>query len=97
MMVNVPVPLTPEEQSALLAQARAQGLTLDTLLRKAVLQSISPGPEIKLQAQQQLCPEDFDRAFEEIADMLPEGIPAVLDEALSRESIYTREDEWNRR
>jgi hypothetical protein len=46
---------------------------------------------------EQMTPEDIDKAFEEIADMIPENIPPIPDEILSRESIYTREDEWNRR
>lgn len=53
--------------------------------------------ELPLKVTPQLSPEEFDKALEEIADMIPEGIPPLSDEALSRESIYTREDEWNRR
>ena len=43
-----------------------------------------------------LTPEDVDQGLEEAADLIPEGIPPLSDEAMSRESIYTREDEWNR-
>ena len=39
--------------------------------------------------------EELDRALEEVADLIPSGIQSPPDEALSRESIYTREDEWN--
>jgi hypothetical protein len=39
----------------------------------------------------------FAKAFEEIADMIPDDIPALSEEGLSREGIYTREDEWNHR
>ena len=38
---------------------------------------------------------DTRRALDEAADILPEGIPPLSDEAMSRESIYTREDDWN--
>jgi hypothetical protein len=41
MTVTVPVPLTEEEQSALSAQAEAEGVSVDSLLRKAVLQVIA--------------------------------------------------------
>jgi hypothetical protein len=37
---------------------------------------------------------DLERAFEELADLIPEHVPAIPDEALGRESIYTREDKW---
>ena len=92
MTVTVPVPMTQEEQSALFAQAKAQGVTVDSLLRKAVLQIIAAAPGVA--PLQPLSPEEFEKAFEEIADMIPEGVPPIPDEALSRESIYTREDEW---
>lgn len=95
-MTTVPVPLTSEEEAALIAHAKAQGVSVDSLLRKAVLQIITASPETKPQLPPQLTAEEFDKAFEEIADMIPEGIPPLSDEALSRGSIYTREDEWNR-
>lgn len=92
MMEKIPVPLTREEQAALEEQAKAQRVPLETLLRKAVL-------EIIIAAQQpperrQLSAEEFDRALEELADAIPASVPPLSDEALSRESIYTREDEW---
>ena len=93
-MTKVPVSLTPEEKAALVAQAKAQGVSVDSLLRKAILQFISASAETT-QPRPQLTEEEFDRAFDEIADTIPEGIPPLSDEALSRESIYTREDEWN--
>lgn len=40
--------------------------------------------------------EELDRALEEAADLIPEGVPPLSDDAMSRESIYTREDDWNR-
>ncbi len=92
MSLIVPVPLTPQEQAALEAQAKAQGVSVDSLLRKAVLQVLSSQEH----GQPPLTVEEFDRTFEEIADMIPDGTPALPDHALSRESIYTREDEWNR-
>lgn len=92
MSLTIPVPLTAEEQAALEAQAKALGTSVDSLLRKAVLQAISS----EQGGKQPLTATEFDRAFEEIADMIPEGVPVLSDQAISRESIYTREDEWNR-
>jgi len=93
MAVTIPVPLTTEEQAALLAQAKVQGVSVDSLLRKAVLQIIGATPEVD---HRELSAEELDNAFEEAADLIPAGIPMPSDEALSRESIYTREDEWNK-
>lgn len=91
-MRKVPVSLTPEEEVAVVAQAKAQGVSVDSLLRKAILQFISASAS---ELRSQMSAEEFDRAFDEIADTIPAGIPPFSDEALSRESIYTREDEWN--
>jgi len=93
-MPTVPVPLTSEEEAALIAQAKAQGITVDSLVRKAVLQVIASGSGASPQSAFALSAEEFDKAFDEIADMIPEDAPPLSD-ALSRESIYTREDEWN--
>ena len=45
---------------------------------------------------QQLTAEEVDRGLEEAADLIPEGVLPLSEEAMSRESIYTREDDWNR-
>ena len=44
----------------------------------------------------ELSAEELDSAFEEAADLIPAGTPLLSDEALSREGIYTREDELNK-
>ena len=90
MPVTIKVPLTSEEESALLAQAKAQGVSVTTLLRKAVLHIIAAAPEVH---SQHLSAEQWEKEFEEWLDGL-QSIPALSDEAISRESIYTREDEW---
>ena len=41
-----------------------------------------------------LTADQIDQTFEDVADMLPAGVPALSDKAISRESIYTREDDW---
>jgi len=94
-MTNIPVPLTSEEEAALIAHAKAEGVSVDLLLRRAVLQIISAKLPNELPAPQ-LNAEEFEKAFEEMADMIPDSVPPLSDEALSRESLYTREDEWNR-
>jgi hypothetical protein len=93
MAVIVPVPLTPEEQAALVAQAADRGVSVDSLLHQAILQMIAAVPESH---RRHLSAEELDQAFEEMADLIPTGTRSIPDEALSRESIYTREDEWNK-
>ncbi len=92
MTVTVPVPLTSEQMAALEGRAKAQGVSVDSLLHKAILQIIST--EAATKPHQPLSPDEMDKAFEEIADMIPENVQDIPDDALSRESIYTREDEW---
>lgn len=94
MAVTIPVPLTPEERATLQAQAQAQGVSVDSLLRKAVLQIISAAKDVK--PRHQLTADEVNRGLDEAADLIPEGVPPLSDEAMSRESIYTREDDWNR-
>ena len=90
MTVTVPVSLTPEEQAALAAQAKAQGVSVDSLLRQAVLRIITSAPQIN---EQQFSADQWEKEFSEWLDNLP-TLPTLSDEALSRESIYTREDDW---
>ena len=87
-MAVVPVPLTSDEEAALVAQAKAQGVSVDFLLRQAILRIISPphSPELFTLERREV-------EFGEWLDSLP-NLPPLSDEAISRESIYTREDEW---
>lgn len=39
---------------------------------------------------------DVTKWRDEAADLIPESVPPLSDHAMSRESIYTREDDWNR-
>src|SRR2546428_8213377 len=90
MTVKIPVPLTPEEETKLQAQAKAEGVSIDALLRRAVLQMITAIPQTD---SGPLSAEQWEKEFEEWLDGLP-ILPTLSDEAISRESIYTREDEW---
>jgi hypothetical protein len=90
MAVTIPVSLTPEEQASLVAQAKAEGVSVDVLLHRAVLQIIAASPDV---TPQQLTADQWEKEFDEWLDSLP-AMPTLPDEAISRESIYTREDEW---
>ena len=90
MPITVPVSLTPAEEAALRARAKAEGVSVDSLLHQAVVQLLSGAaagrPEL-------LTPEEWEREFREWVDGMP-NFPRLSDDAISRESIYTREDEW---
>lgn len=92
MSLTVPVPLTEEERATLEAQAESQGVSVGWLLRKAVLELLSS----EQAGKPPLTAAESDQVFEEIADMIPESVPVLSGQAVSRESIYAREDEWNR-
>jgi hypothetical protein len=94
-MARISVPLTAEEEATLAARAKARGVSVDVLVRNAILEVISgasdvPPPPIRPSV------EEVNAGFDQAADMIPEGIPSLPDEAFSREGLYTREDEWNR-
>ena len=92
--MNLSLPLTPAEESKLLAKARSAGTTPEHLVRKAIDpiltsasdEGIRPGPS------RQMTSAEADRAFEELLDTLP-PMPSLSDEALSRDSIYVLEDD----
>lgn len=91
MPATIPVTITAEEQETLLAQARAQGVSVDALVRRAVLQIIYPGDSTP--AAQEFRGEDLERAFEELADLVPDSVPALSAESLRRENLYSCEDD----
>ncbi len=89
MALTVAIPLTQEEQAALEAEARVRGVSVDSLVRNAVLQVLSPapgtGPEMSL--------EQWEKELDEWLDAQP-SLPSLSDGAISRDQIYSREDEW---
>jgi hypothetical protein len=88
--VTVPLSLTPVEEAALVARAEAQGVSVDVLLHQAVVRLISPsagtGPA-------SLTGDQWEKEFAEWLDSMPD-LASLSDQAISRESIYTRKDEW---
>ena len=88
MTITLEVP--PDLEARLLAAAEQQHLPVEEIvkayLRDFHLVHIGTGTSAK----------EIDRGFEEAADLIPDGIPPLSDEAISRERIYTREDGWDR-
>ncbi len=86
----VPVNLTPAEEAALAARANAEGVSMESLLHDAVLHLIAAG---QVEPRAALSVKQWETELMEWLDSSPD-MPSLSDEALSRENIYTREDEW---
>jgi hypothetical protein len=88
--MTITLELPPDLEARFVAEARAKGIPVGEVV-KAYLYDAPPQRSPK-----ELTAEEVDRGLEEAADLIPEGIPPLSDEAMGRESIYTREDDWNR-
>jgi len=88
--MTITLELPPDLEARFVAEAEATGIQVSEVV-KAYLYHAVPGRDQKLPTA-----DEIDGAFEEAADFIPEGVPPLSDEAMSRESIYTREDDWNR-
>jgi hypothetical protein len=82
--------LPPDLEARLVAEAMAKGVPVGDVVKAYLYHAPSE------RSPKQLTAEEVDRGLDEAADLIPEGIPPLSDEAMSRESIYTREDDWNR-
>ncbi|MGH9660141.1 MAG: hypothetical protein ACRD96_16450 [Bryobacteraceae bacterium] len=88
--MTITLELPPDLEARFVAEAKAKGIPVGEVVT-AYLYHAPPARPAK-----QLTAEELDRALEEAADLIPEGIPPLSDDAMSRERIYTREDDWNR-
>jgi len=88
--MTITLELPPDLEARFVAEAKAKGVPVGEIVT-AYLYHAPPARTAK-----QLTAEELDRALEEAADLIPAGVPPLSDEAMSRESIYTREDDWNR-
>jgi hypothetical protein len=88
--MTITLELPPDLEARFVAEAKATGVPVAEVVRGCLFHAFprcNPQPPTVA---------DIERAFEEAAGIIPEGIPALSDEAMSRESMYTREDGWNR-
>lgn len=88
--MTITLELPPDLEARFVAEAKAKGVPVGELVRAYLYRA---PPE---RSHKHLTAEEVDGGLEEAADLIPEGIPPLSDEAMSRESIYTREDDWNR-
>ena len=86
--MTITLKLPPDLEARLLAEANERGLPVDEIVKGYLYHLRAPEPPRRLSAR------EVDQGFEEAADLIPEGVPPLSNEAMSRESIYTREDDW---
>ena|SRR2546423_376404 len=91
--------LTPELAKEILAAAAARGITVEAFLESVVSEQQDDLPPASKAAideehfQLTATPEEWSRALREWINEFPSDAPPLSDYAVSRESIYTREDE----
>ena len=88
--MRITLELPPDLEAPLRAAAEEQHVPVEEVV-KALLYDFHPLP-----ARKGALSKEVDQGFEEAADLIPGNVPALPDEATSRESINTREDDWNR-
>lgn len=84
----ITVELPPELEKRFIARAKVEGMSLDAFVKECLSRPVPARAQ-----PQKLSADDMNKLLDEAADLVPDG-PALPDEAMSRESIYTREDEW---
>jgi hypothetical protein len=91
--MTITLDLPPELEARFVAEARAKGLSVVDVVKA----HLSHVPQVYgLYGPRHLSAADIETGLDEAADLIPAGVPAFSDEALTRENIYTREDDWNR-
>jgi hypothetical protein len=88
--MTITLELPPDLEARLVAEAKAKNLPIDELVKAYLYRAPSD------YGSKTLSPAEVDLALDEAADLIPEGIPPISNHGMSRESIYTREDDWNR-
>lgn len=83
--MSITLDLLPSVENLLQEQAYSRGLTLEAYLQEWLTESFNPRQESSTQT--------LERTLVEIADLVPANAPVLTADRLSRESIYSREDE----
>lgn len=82
------VTLKPDLEEELAARAKAEGLTTEEFVNRALEKLVATEPQ-----PSDLSPRERARLWLEFTEKHAVGGPPLSDYAVSRESIYTREDE----
>jgi hypothetical protein len=86
--MTVTLELKPEIEEQLVARARAEGLSTEEFVNRELERLVASTPPTS-----KLTPEERVRLWNEFLASHSVGGPPLSDYAVSRESIYTREDE----
>ena len=86
----VTLELPPEIETQLEAQASARGLSLADYLRR-IVEMQAEGHAARV-PKTHMTDDEWERGFEALIDSFPQQ-PVLSDQAISRDSIYTREDD----
>ena len=86
--MTVTLQLEPEVEEELVARARAAGLSTEEFVNRELERLVASTPPTS-----KLTPEERVRLWNEFLASHSVGGPPLSDYAVSRESIYTREDE----
>lgn len=86
--MTITVELPPEIEERFLAQTRVRGLTLGAYVQEFLTLA---GPAAAPSSM--LSTDELNRLLDEAGDLAPSG-PPLSDHAMSRESIYTRYEDW---
>jgi hypothetical protein len=86
MAITVPVNLTPAEEAALAARAHAEGVSVESLLREAILHLISAGQSEGLVP---LAADQWETELVEWLDSMPD-LPSLSDEAIGESAFAQR-------
>jgi hypothetical protein len=87
--MTITLELPPDLEARFVAEATAKGISVGDLV-KGYLYHVPP-----VRSEKRLSAVDIQRGLDEAADMIPADIPLLSDDAMSRENIYAREDDWN--
>lgn len=86
--MTITLELPPEIEERFLAQARVRGMSIDAYVKEFLSRSTIGPAQATI-----LSPNEMNRLLDEAAELVPDGTP-LSDYAMSREIIYTRENEW---
>ncbi|MFN0171975.1 MAG: hypothetical protein ACKV22_36680 [Bryobacteraceae bacterium] len=84
--MTITLDLPPEIEARFIAEAQATGVPVGEVVKAYLLQRTPPVSTMNLSL------EEWDKAWDDLLDSMPD-IPTLSDEAISRESIYSRDDE----
>ena len=87
MIITLDIP--PEIEANLVAEAQARGLSLEAYVKELLQQRVRG--RLAADSARRMTYEEWECDFEAFIDSFPQQ-PLLSDPAVSRDSIYTRED-----